>query len=208
MKSKTSEIYLIYIIALLEGASLMASEIIAAKLIAPFFGTSVYVWTAMLIITLGGMAIGYWLGGMLALKKIDFWICVFLLAVSLLLYFMPFFSGLFMDEMVVQFNIMTGALLSQIFFLLPLMIVFGALSPLLTQQFSYLKNNIGGESVSVIWGLSTVGGILGVLFTGIYSIPFLGIDNSCKFFAFPLLVILVFYFVFKRATKSAPAFKN
>lgn len=46
----------------------MAYELISSKLIAPYFGTSLYVWTAVFIYTLGGLAVGYYLGGKLSLK--------------------------------------------------------------------------------------------------------------------------------------------
>lgn len=198
MKAKiyNPEILLLFIIALIEGAALMASEVIAAELIAPFFGTSIYSWTAMLIITLGGIAIGYWLGGILATyTNIKMIISLLLFTASLLFFIMPAWSILIMNQLVSKFNIIGGALFSQFFFLFPLMINFGIISPLITQQFSLLKNNVLGQSVSIIWGLSTTGGILGVLFTGIYAIPHFGIETSCNLFALPLFSLFILYIV-------------
>lgn len=44
----------------------MVLEIVGARLIAPVFGTSTYVWTAMIGVILGSLAIGYAVGGKLA----------------------------------------------------------------------------------------------------------------------------------------------
>lgn len=41
-------------------------EIVAARLIAPYVGMSLYTWTAIIAVVLGGMAAGHWLGGRFA----------------------------------------------------------------------------------------------------------------------------------------------
>ncbi len=43
----------------------MAVELVGAKLLAPYFGTSLYVWAAALGTTLGGLTLGYFFGGRL-----------------------------------------------------------------------------------------------------------------------------------------------
>jgi len=48
----------------------MACELIGAKLVAPYFGGSLYVWASVLAVTLGGLAAGYFLGGSFS-KKYD-----------------------------------------------------------------------------------------------------------------------------------------
>ena len=41
----------------------MAIELAGAKMVAPFYGTSLYVWASVLAVTLGGLTTGYFLGG-------------------------------------------------------------------------------------------------------------------------------------------------
>jgi hypothetical protein len=38
----------LYTISFVEGASVMAAEICGAKLLAPFFGSSLYVWSSVM----------------------------------------------------------------------------------------------------------------------------------------------------------------
>lgn len=56
------------LISLLTGASVMILEIVGTRLIAPYFGTSTYVWTSMIGVILGSLSLGLWYGGRLADK--------------------------------------------------------------------------------------------------------------------------------------------
>src|SRR5437773_11905476 len=47
----------------------MAVELMGAKLVAPFYGGSLYVWTAVLTITVLGLTLGYYAGGQLSKKR-------------------------------------------------------------------------------------------------------------------------------------------
>ena len=52
--------------ACLTGALVMVIEILGARIIGPFFGVSLYVWTALISVTLLALALGYAAGGWLA----------------------------------------------------------------------------------------------------------------------------------------------
>ena len=51
------------VVSAVEGAALMAVELIGARVVAPTYGSSLYVWSAVLAMTVGGLTIGYALGG-------------------------------------------------------------------------------------------------------------------------------------------------
>ena len=48
------------------GAVLLGVEIAASRVLAPFFGNSLFVWGALIGVVLTGLAVGYWAGGALA----------------------------------------------------------------------------------------------------------------------------------------------
>lgn len=48
------------------GGVLLGVEIAASRVLAPFFGNSLYVWGALIGVVLSGLAVGYWAGGILA----------------------------------------------------------------------------------------------------------------------------------------------
>src|SRR6478672_8729109 len=45
------------------GAVVMIYEIIGSRIVAPFIGTSTYVWTSLIGVILGALSLGYYLGG-------------------------------------------------------------------------------------------------------------------------------------------------
>ena len=56
----------ITVAAFLAGAVLLGVEIAASRVLAPFFGNSLFVWGALIGVVLAGLAVGYWVGGTLA----------------------------------------------------------------------------------------------------------------------------------------------
>jgi len=57
------------VVAFLTGFAVLVLEITGARLIAPFFGTSTYIWTAIIGVILGSLALGNVIGGRLADKQ-------------------------------------------------------------------------------------------------------------------------------------------
>ena len=50
----------------ISGGALLCTELAASRVLAPFFGNSLFVWGALIGVVLAGLAIGYWAGGALA----------------------------------------------------------------------------------------------------------------------------------------------
>src|SRR3954467_13187672 len=50
----------------LSGAVLLGLEITASRVLAPTFGSSLFLWGSLIGIVLTGLAIGYWGGGVVA----------------------------------------------------------------------------------------------------------------------------------------------
>ena len=60
---------LLYAIIFISGAAILALELLASRIMTPYFGVSLYIWTGILSITLVSLALGYWLGGRLAARR-------------------------------------------------------------------------------------------------------------------------------------------
>lgn len=59
--------YKLEIVVFLAGAIGMGLELVAARVLSPYVGSSNVVWTSIIGIILASMSLGYWLGG----KKAD-----------------------------------------------------------------------------------------------------------------------------------------
>ena len=169
-------------------------EILSIKLLKPYLGSSIYVWTSVLSITLTGLAIGYFLGANLSKRNRLNHLTTILMFASVLLILTPFYSSMILP-LTIYMELKTGILLAALLIVMPVMIFLGTASPLIIQQLNSLKNN-NGNSTGIIYSISTIGGILFTIITVYVTIPFMGVRLSYTLFGSLLLVwnLLVFSF--------------
>jgi MFS family permease len=53
----------LYLTVFLTGASVMVIELLGTRMIASFYGTSLYVWSSLISVTMIALAAGYFVGG-------------------------------------------------------------------------------------------------------------------------------------------------
>src|SRR5512134_3080594 len=58
--------WLLYAVVFVCGAVLMALEIVGSRMLAPYFGNSIFVWGSLISVVLAALSLGYWLGGIAA----------------------------------------------------------------------------------------------------------------------------------------------
>jgi len=153
----------------------MACELIGAKLMAPYFGTSLYVWASVLGLTLGGLTLGYFYGGKLSKRynnnaKLLYYV---LLLASFFLVIMPFTSILIMNQ-TIQLSLEMGAIISLILFMMPPLILMGMVSPIIINLLTE-ESDSAGYSAGTVYAISTLGGILYTFLMGFFIIPTFGL---------------------------------
>src|SRR5512135_3333517 len=120
---------LLLLMAFFAGAALMIIELCANRVLAPWFGNSLYTWTGLIGIILVAMSFGYYLGGWLVDRKPDFaTLCQLLLASAFFTLLIPFLQqGL--EDIFSQADLVWGPVLSSlILFTLPGCLL-GSVSP-------------------------------------------------------------------------------
>ena len=182
------------ILSFVEGAVVMVAELCGAKLLAPIFGSSLYVWASVMGITLGALASGYFYGGWLSdntkqpqkkLAQILYLAALFVVLMPVLSYYviprlsyLPFLMGVVISTLALLFL--------PVFFL-------GATSPL----FILLQTNSttsAGKASGTVYAISTAGGIFATFLCGFYLIPALGLNVCLIVFAILLFAITVLTF--------------
>jgi spermidine synthase len=166
-----------YLIAFIEGASVMAIELAGAKMIAPYYGTSLYVWASVLAVTLGGLTAGYFIGGWATYrfppKKILFSV---LFAGTILISLMPILALKIMPA-TSRMGLRFGSLVSAMSYMVLPLICMGMVSPTIIQlNNTELKGT--GKTAGTIYAISTIGGIIMTLLMGFYFLPEWGIRKS------------------------------
>lgn len=178
---------LLYILAFAEGMTVLGFEVVVSRLLAPFFGGSLYVITAVLGVTMLALLFGYFLGGRLSdngstLKRI----LIFQIIASLLLILSPIIAKLCL-QLSLQLGLIGGVLFSCFILLGPALILLGAISPQLIHFLNKTDVNAGKASGN-IYAISTLGGVLAVFTIGLICIPAFGVKKSCILFG--LITIL------------------
>lgn len=158
--------------ATVTGAIVMAMELTAFRLYAPYFGNSIYVWGSMISVVMLALAAGYSLGGWIA----DRW------PNDTVLYLIVLGSGVY--QLVIVFiqrpamlklwhmGDFAGPTLATVIIFAPPMAALAMTSPFVIRLLARMGHV--GITVGRVFALSTAGSIAGVLGTSFYLVPRFG----------------------------------
>ncbi len=195
----------IHVLAFCSGMSIMAVELCASRLVAPFFGTSTFVWTNIIGVIMIALSVGYVVGGRLSDRRTDLRLLLKLLlgacAYLMVLPFVgpPLLRGLSgqLVELQSSFSfIFLGSLLGILLLFAPPVLVMGMTSPFLIRILA--QQDRVGASAGRIFGVSTIGSVLGTFLPVLVFIPKVGTGRTILIFASLLLVVVAFGFASRR----------
>jgi len=213
-------------VVLVCGASTMVLELVGSRMLAPYLGTSLFVWTSLIGVILGCLSLGYWWGGRISDARHDFkTFSLIILAAALFIAVISFLSEIVL--VVVQngvSDIRLGAVLATF-------ILFGVPSVLLGMVLPYavrLKISAvekAGQTVGTLYAVSTIGSIAGTFLAGFVLISYFSgmaillliaaalLATSLVSYAGGLLwsralLLLFFIFSFAQADSLAQAIKG
>jgi spermidine synthase len=154
----------------------MIIELCANRILAPWFGNSLYTWTGLIGIILVAMSVGYYFGGWLVDRRPNFVTLVHLLMMSAFFTLViPLFHTVLEDSFS-ETNLVWGPILaSLVLFALPGCLL-GSVSPFAIRLISllYADKRIG-LSAGWIGMASTLGSVVGTFSAGFLLIPHMGI---------------------------------
>jgi len=165
------------VLVVLTGATVLSLEVLGTRVIGTHYGSSLFVWAALLSVTLVCLAIGYALGGRLADRLPRAWMLylLVLLAGASVLLVGPLSTVL--APLGDRLGLTAGAIASAaVIFFLPLTLLATA-SPYVIRLRARRVEGVGATS-GAVYALSTFGSVAGVLAVSLWMIPTLGTRAS------------------------------
>jgi spermidine synthase len=173
----------------LAGGALLGLEIAASRVLAPYFGSSLYVWGALIGIVLAGLSTGYWVGGAIADRYPTPRLLVGMLAAgALLVLAIPYVDGWVLERLVEwDPGPRLNPLLATIFLFGAQSVVLGTVSPIAVRLKAHAVDQMG-RTAGRLFAISTAGSIAGTFATAFWLIPELGTDQVLASAALALML--------------------
>lgn len=190
-----------YLLAFIEGGLVLDIEIVVARLMAPYFGSSLYSITSVLGVTLMALLIGYYLGGNLVESKLTSnlpFLLVLIAAIFLII--LPIITPSLLLACV-GLGLIGGTVTSCLLLLGIPLILLGAVSPLIIQMVSEQSLKAGKASGN-IYAISTLGGVISTFLLGLVAIPSIGVKMSSIIFGgVSCILVIVLAFIINKNAK-------
>ena len=164
---------LLFTLAFIAGFSIMAIELLAGRILAPYFGGSVYVWGSIITIFMLALSIGYLLGGRWSLnepnlkKFASLFIVATFLALPIIWIDIPVLNWLSDRIEDPRYGSLAGSI---VLFTLPT-VALGMISPYAIRLLIEAKE-ASGQIAGRLYFVSTFGSAVGTLMTSFYLVKY------------------------------------
>lgn len=167
---------LLYLIVSISGACILSLEILGTRVLGPYYGVSIYLWSALISITLAALAVGYAIGGRLAdrggawgaLAAMFAFAGVWVLAVPLLR------SGVI--NAADGLGLRAAVLVAATVLFAPPLTALGMVSPTAIRLKAASLGEVG-QTAGDLFALSTIASVLAAVATGFWLVPELGVNG-------------------------------
>ena len=175
---------LLQIIIFVTGGAILALELLASRIMTPYFGVSLYIWSGILSITLASLALGYWTGGRLASgkkgrmpppEKLAF-LFALMPALAALAIIAACLAYPYLFYHLARLDLVFGAFLACLILLCVPLAVTSAMNPLLVAirlRQTAAHADLADAGAGRVFFVSTIGSVAGVLLTAFGLIPYL-----------------------------------
>lgn len=165
------QITLVLVLAFLSGFIIMAIELLGGRILAPYFGSSIFVWGSIITVFMLSLSIGYLCGGKLSLLKPDLRLYgSFFVSAAILLLPLVFAGNEIMEAVFLRIeDPRYGSLVvSMLLFFLPTAIM-GMIAPY-SVRLLVISTDGSGHVAGKLYFISTLGSALGTLATSFYLV--------------------------------------
>ncbi|MCX6737873.1 MAG: fused MFS/spermidine synthase [Candidatus Parcubacteria bacterium] len=191
------------LVVFITGAAVLVVEVVATRILAPYFGNTIFSVSSILGVILAALSVGYYIGGILADKYPSLkWFFGIILASGLSIFVLQLLIMFILPILSRNLSIIYGPLISSIvLFFIPSFLL-GTLSPFAIKLQETLSPNVGIGTISgKIFFWSTFGSIFGSLFSGFVLIPSFGLWQIMVGTGLILVFISIFALIVLNAEK-------
>ncbi len=197
--------YYLYLTEFFAGVSVMAVELGASRLLAPYFSSSQIVWTIIIGTIMIAMALGNIWGGKSADKNPNpdklylrlliaaIWIAAIPVVGK---YIIVGISALLILTVSNNFLIISAFIACMVIFVFPLFLL-GTVTPSLV-KYTVESLEDSGKTVGTLGAFNTIGSIIGTFMPTFVTIPAVGTSVTFLIFSGILMVLALFYFISKK----------
>lgn len=184
----------LYLTAMITGGVVLVIEILGAKMLTPWFGSSHFVWTAQITITLLALAAGYSMGGWLADRYASLRLIYAGLVVAAAYLSFTVLIRAKLAAACLDLNLAVGSIVAAMgLYFVPLTLL-AAVGPYFVRILAGSLQDVG-RSVGRLSALGTVGSVLGVLVTSYALVPYVRDSVALLGTGAVLVVVAGVYFV-------------
>jgi spermidine synthase len=184
--------FILEVIVFTSGGVLLALEIVASRVLAPFFGNSIYVWGSLIGVFLAALSVGYAVGGRTADRYPSFSLfagIVFgagLLTLPIPLFAGPVLGAIARTDLGPQLSPLAAA--AALFFLPS--VVLGMVSPFAVRLRARAVTMVGRTAGS-LYTISTVGSIVGTFAASFVLLNLIGVREIIFLLGLTLMIVAV-----------------
>jgi predicted membrane-bound spermidine synthase len=165
---------LLELTAFVAGASIMAIEIVASRILAPFLGSSIVVWSSLIGVILGALSYGYLKGGVLADRNPSVSQLSLIIASAALLTVLIAVGKNTCLTMASRIpDIRAAAIVAELVLFAPVSFVLAMASPYVV-RLKLKEGGSAGATIGRLYAISTIGSIVGTFGAGFYLLALIG----------------------------------
>jgi len=164
----------IYLVVIVSGASVLALEILGTRILGPFYGVSLFLWSALITVTLAALSLGYAIGGRWAdagprVRRLS----VLLLLAGLWVVVVPWLSRPVL-VVAAPFGLRLAVLVAATILFFPPLTLLGMVSPYAI-RLKASGIDVVGRTAGNLYAVSTVASVGAALLVGFFLIPKVGV---------------------------------
>ncbi len=171
--------YRLFAAVFLNGAVVMALEIVGSRILAPYLGSSIIIWTSLIGIILACLSLGYFWGGKLADKKPEpevpslLLLCASIMTAAIIFVQYPLLLMLSSRNIDLR---LSGPFAAAVLFGIP-SIIFGTITPYAVRLLMADVEH-AGQTTGQLYAISTLGSLIGTFGGGFFLPAYFGTAST------------------------------